>query len=96
MRNGSRFIDEFVSAWNKLCEGRPWIPTMDMPEFPEDILEDMADKFEKLSKLPQVDPSNPQPLYVSRMHFEEWAADIRKVMSLLSSYGPIEEKDGEA
>jgi hypothetical protein len=49
---------------------------------PIEILEDLATTFDALAKKPIPDPSNPTPLYVSRMHFEDWAERIRKAMVL--------------
>lgn len=93
--NGSRFITEFVDHWNKLCEIAPWVPRMEQPEFPEDILDDLATEFEALAQTPMPDPKTPTPIYVSRMHFDEWAVKIRRAMELLESYKPIELEDNQ-
>ena len=93
---GTRFVTEFVDQWNKLCEGKPWVPAMDMPDFPEDMLEGMIEKFERLARLPMPDPENPTPVYVSRMHFQEWADELKEIMTLLGQYQPIPVDDEPA
>lgn len=47
-----------------------------------EILEDLATTFEALAEKPMPDPMNPTPLYLSRMHFDDWAERIRKAMVL--------------
>lgn len=90
---GTRFVTEFVEQWNKLCEGRPWVPPMDKPEFPEDRLASLIEHFEKLANLPMPDPRNPTPVYVSRMHFQEWADELKQVMAMLGQYQPIPDEN---
>ena len=47
---------------------------------PLNALESLAREFEDLANTPMPDPGRPTPIYVSRMHFADWAAKIRKNM----------------
>lgn len=92
---GTRFVTEFVEQWNKLCEGKSWVPTMEKPAFPEDLIAKLIEHFEKLANLPMPDTSNPTPVYVSRMHFQDWADELKQVMAMLGQYQPIPTETGE-
>lgn len=61
------FHREFEAAWNKLREGRPWIPEMHIEPDIRERLEAMRDEFSKLAEM-----EGNEPIRCSRMHFNEW------------------------
>lgn len=62
------FHREFEAAWNKLREGRPWIPEMHIEADAHERLEQLRDEMKKLSEM-----EGNEPIRCSRMHFAEWA-----------------------
>lgn len=68
------FHEEVIDEYNRLAEqlGRP---QMEYIPSPRATVEDMATEFEKLAAMPE----NGNPIYCSRMHFRDWAKQLRYV-----------------
>ena len=74
--DGSKpFHREFEEAWNKLREGRPWVPRMEIPPTSEERLAQMRDDFISLS-----DCDGNRPIRCSRVHFAEWAEILSEAL----------------
>lgn len=72
------FHREFEAAWNKLREGRPWIPEMRIEPDARERLEAMQAELSRLAALP-----GDGPIHCSRLHFAEWAETIAMALDAI-------------
>lgn len=75
------FHREFEEAWNKLREGRPWIPEMHIEKDAVELLQELQDELREYAE------SSPmtEPQMVSRLRLVAWWSKTQHILEMLES-----------